>query len=278
MRKLRDFKLILTVRVLALLVFCFPQLTIASGTPPVILVQPLSLSVLNLGIASFNVVASSLTTMTYQWYKDGNAINGATSSSLSLLSVGSADAGNYVVKVTNAGGTVTSSTAALSVMSPPAITSQPVSLIVTQGQSATFTVAAGGNGPLQYQWSKNGVVIAGATSTRLKMSNTKLSYAGKYSVVVTNGYGAVTSSQANLIVAERPAIVLTLSSAGPSGINGSSFQFSVPTSVSYIIEASTDLNNWSGIATNQSSTGTVVFTDSAAKNYPQRFYRAKYGD
>jgi len=278
MRVLRDFKLVLTMRVLALLVFCLPQLASATGTPPIILVQPLSLTVLNLDIATFTVVASSLTTMTYQWYKDGNGINGATSSTLSLVNVTSANAGNYYVKITNAGGTVTSSTATLLVFAPPAITSQPVSLTVTQGQNATFTVSANGSGNLYYQWSKNGTLVAGATSSKLRMPDAKLSDAGKYTVTVTNAYGFVTSPQSTLTVAVRPIIVLTGSANSPAGSTGFTVRFSVPTGVPYIIEASSGLNDWTGIATNSSSTGNVVFTDTAATNYPARFYRAKYVD
>jgi hypothetical protein len=277
MRLLRDFKLVLTVRVLTLLVFCLPRLASATGTPPIIIVQPLSLSVLNLDIATFTVVASSLTTMTYQWYKDGYAIPGATSSTLSLVNVGSADAGSYVVKITNGGGTVTSSTATLSVFAPPAITSQPRSLSITEGQNATFTVAANGSGTLHYQWSKNGSAIAGATGTRLKMTNAQMSYAGKYTVNVTNAYGLVTSSQATLTVAERPVIVLTGSASAPSGTNGYTVRFSIPVGLSYIIEATTNLSDWTGIVTNDASNGNVVYTDTSATNYPQRFYRAKYG-
>jgi Ig-like domain-containing protein len=278
MRLLRDFKLALTVRVLTLLVFCLPRLASATGTPPIIIVQPLSLSVLNLDIAVFTVIASSLTTMTYQWYKDGTAISGATSSTLSLLNVSSANAGNYVVKITNAGGTVTSSTATLSVFAPPAITSQPTSLSITQGQTATFTVTANGSGNLYYQWSKNGAAVAGATTTRLKMSDAKLSYAGKYTVAVSNSYGVVTSSQATLAVAARPPIVLTGSASSPAGVHGFTVRFSVPAGESYIIEASPNLSDWTGIVTNDSSNGSVVFTDTAATNYPSRFYRAKYGE
>jgi hypothetical protein len=46
-----------------------------------------------LGSATFSVTASSQTTMTYQWFKDGAPIAGATSSSYTLLSVLGSDAG-----------------------------------------------------------------------------------------------------------------------------------------------------------------------------------------
>ena len=46
----------------------------------------------------------------------------------------------------------------------PSITKQPVNKTVAVGQTATFRVIARGNAPLSYQWRKNGVDIAGATS------------------------------------------------------------------------------------------------------------------
>ena len=47
---------------------------------------------------------------------------------------------------------------------PPAITSNPSSLVVSVWQPATFTVTASGTPPLSYQWYRNLVFIPGATS------------------------------------------------------------------------------------------------------------------
>ena len=46
----------------------------------------------------------------------------------------------------------------------PVITVPPASQTVTVGQSASFSVAATGTAPLNYQWRKNNISIAGATS------------------------------------------------------------------------------------------------------------------
>ena len=46
----------------------------------------------------------------------------------------------------------------------PSITTQPANQTVNVGQTATFTVVATGAPPLSYQWQKNQVNIAGATS------------------------------------------------------------------------------------------------------------------
>src|SRR5206468_8911432 len=47
--------------------------------------------------------------------------------------------------------------------SAPTITTAPANQTVTAGQTASFTVVAGGTAPLSYQWQKNGANIAGAT-------------------------------------------------------------------------------------------------------------------
>src|ERR1700722_18094026 len=77
---------------------------IASGPPPLILVQPLDVSVLFLNTASLTVIALSGTTMTYQWKKNGATIPGPPPATSPLLPVQNSDAGNYDVIVQNAGG------------------------------------------------------------------------------------------------------------------------------------------------------------------------------
>ncbi len=88
----------------------------------------------------------------------------------------------------------------------PAITQQPHWQTLPAGSTASFTVSATGPGTLGYVWQKNGTPlpnggnVAGATSTNLALSNISDTDAGGYSVVVTNVYGAVTSSVAQLLI------------------------------------------------------------------------------
>src|SRR5262245_32627934 len=169
-----------------------------AGPAPIILVQPLSLSVLNLDIASFSVVASSGTTMTYQWYKDGAPIPGANSAIYSIR-VSSSDQGTYYVKITNAGGTVQSVTVTLTIVGPPSITTQPVSQLVTQAQTVSLSVQVIANPAATFQWIFNGTPLAGATSSVLTFPGVQ-SNAGKYNVVVSNPYGSVTSAVATVLL------------------------------------------------------------------------------
>ena len=171
-----------------------------AGPAPIILVQPLSVSVLNLDLASFTVVASSGTTMTYQWFKEGAAIPGATTATYSILHATISDQGNYYARITNAGGTVQSVTATLTIVGPPSITAQPVTQTATQGQSISLSVQANGSPAPGYQWMFNGAALAGATSSVLSFpGGVQSTNAGKYYVVVSNPYGSVTSAVATLL-------------------------------------------------------------------------------
>ena len=94
---------------------------------------------------------------------------------------------------------------------PPVITKQPVTVGVAVGGVATYTVEVGiGKAPFTYQWQKNGVNIAGATSATLTIANAQPDSiaapqgsavnAGRnqYSVVVKNSLGSATSVGAAL--------------------------------------------------------------------------------
>lgn len=82
----------------------------------------------------------------------------------------------------------------------PVITTQPASVTVLSGATATFTVAATGSS-LAYQWNKNTVAIAGATAAQFTTGTTVAGDNGaSYTVTVSNGGGSVTSSPAILTV------------------------------------------------------------------------------
>jgi hypothetical protein len=65
--------------------------------------------------ASLSVTASGTAPLSYQWFKSGTAVSGATSSTLSLSNVQNSDAGSYTVAVSNSITTTTSSAATLTV-------------------------------------------------------------------------------------------------------------------------------------------------------------------
>jgi len=125
--------------------------------------------------------------------------------------------------------------------STPSITVQPSAQTVVVGQSATFTVAATGTGPLDYQWEKNGAAIAAATSVSYTTPATTLGDDGAaFRVIVGNAAGQVTSDVAMLSVTSgttttmtdvvtykndlyRSGADLTESTLTPSNVNAASF-------------------------------------------------------
>jgi hypothetical protein len=79
-----------------------------------------------------------------------------------------------------------------------AILSQPLSQQVLDGDVVTFSVAAGGVGPLTYQWTFNGAPISGATSSSYTINCVQNNNAGIYAVTVANGTKSIASSNAQL--------------------------------------------------------------------------------
>jgi hypothetical protein len=91
-------------------------------------------------------------------------------------------------------------TVSASAATAPTITTQPQPSTVTAGANVSFSVVAGGSPAPTYQWSKDSVVIAGATAATLSLTNVQTADAGNYAVVVTNSAGSVTSASAMLTV------------------------------------------------------------------------------
>jgi hypothetical protein len=96
----------------------FDDLNIATFTTPTIRItqQPSSLEVLSGRTVGFSVAANS-PDVTFQWFKNGAALAGATASSLNVPNVTIADSGTtYKVVVTGPNNTVTSDEATLTVL------------------------------------------------------------------------------------------------------------------------------------------------------------------
>jgi predicted DCC family thiol-disulfide oxidoreductase YuxK len=124
---------------------------------------------------------------TYQWFRSGSAIAGATSRDFSA-----GQSGSYRVQVTNAGiCSVTSDAVEIVVNALPQVT------IMLEGMEMTAPV-----GDYSYQWYSDGVPIAGATE------RTYLTFtSGTFTVRVTGNSGvgcSVMSAPFDLIVTELP--------------------------------------------------------------------------
>ncbi|HYF37920.1 MAG TPA: FG-GAP-like repeat-containing protein, partial [Prosthecobacter sp.] len=82
----------------------------------------------------------------------------------------------------------------------PQITGQPASQSVSLGADVTFIVSAAGTLPVAYQWRFNETDIQGASLRSLGLTNVQTSQAGRYSAIVSDANGSVTSQPAILTV------------------------------------------------------------------------------
>ena len=206
-------------------------------TAPTITSQPAAANVAAGKNANFTVTAGGTAPLAYYWSKntiplaDGGNVSGSATATLTLTGVSATDAGNYSVLVSNAVGTATSTAAALTVILPPAITSQPAPQTQAVGSTATFSVSDGGTAPVSYFWLKNGAAIAngtkysGVNSTSLSIATLATTDAGNYSVIVSNLAGSITSSAAALTVVSSPTI--TTPPANVSVVAGGNASFTV---------------------------------------------------
>jgi hypothetical protein len=92
-------------------------------TVPSITTQPASQTVSAGANVTFTVAVSGTAPLSYQWRKNGSDIAGATAAALGLSSVTSANAGSYTVRVSNAAGSILSTTATLTVNPAPVVLS-----------------------------------------------------------------------------------------------------------------------------------------------------------
>ena len=237
---------------------------------PAITAPPANQSVEAGKTATFTVTATGGETLAYQWKKNGTDVSGATASTYTTPVTAIADHGTkYSVAVTNSAGTTTSSDATLTVTAAPvvatkpAITTHPAAQTVVTGTTASFSVSASGTVPFSYQWKKNGTDIPGATSSSYTTPATTMADDGtKFSVMVTNSAGSVTSNEAKLGVsatAVKPAI--TTQPAAQSVVAGSVASFSVSVS-----GTSPFIYQWKKNGTDISGATSSTYTTPATSN------------
>ncbi len=172
---------------------------------PTITRQPQSKTVGAGSTATFSVDTYGSLPMSYQWWWNDAPLARATNAALSLTNVTPALETNYLVVVTNIWGGVTSAPVTLSVIIPPAITQQPASLTVNQGDPAVFQVQATGT-HLSYRWRFGDHWLSGTDTPVLALTNVTAAQSGKYKVEISNVGGTITSTEVILTVIVPPTI------------------------------------------------------------------------
>jgi hypothetical protein len=156
---------------------------------------------------TFTTAGTGTAPLFYQWRINGRALSGATNATLTIPSAKTAHVGEYSVVLYNAAGFAISAGAELHINEPLEILAQPQGQIVDRGSTVQFQVFAAGTGLLHYQWRRDGLDLAGATSSLLVLSNVEPEDGGNYSVVVSDNSGSLSSADATLSVLRPPIIV-----------------------------------------------------------------------
>lgn len=141
--------------------------------------------------------ATSTTGVTYQWEKDGVALNAATSETY-LAS----EAGSYTVTAT--AGICSSTSAATEITVTPKPATPTVSadgaLTFCEGESLTLSGSSATTGA-SYQWNNSGTEINGATSATLEVTES-----GAYNLIATSGSCSSSSDTFDVVVNPIPAV------------------------------------------------------------------------
>jgi pectate lyase len=141
---------------------------------------------------------------------------------------------------------------------PPSVSFSSSDVSAYVGQTANFSVVAGGSAPLNYQWYFNtNTVLGGATNSTLTLTNVQTTNSGAYFCIVTNSYGADTSDVAQLTVTVPVAPNILAQPQNQTVFPGASASFSVSASGSTPLNYQWYFNTNTAIAGANSATLTV---------------------
>ena len=152
----------------------------------------------------------------------------------------------------------------------PQVTAQPTDANVLSGGKVGFIVKAVGE-PLAYQWLFDGKPIAGATASAVHLPVVTFANAGRYSVVVNNGFGKTISEPAKLDI--YYTLKLALEGRGGIGVDPEKSVFLAGSKATLSASPVTGYSwmHWSGDAA--SSDETITVTMDAHKTITANFSR-----
>jgi hypothetical protein len=170
--------------------------------------QPVDQSVPVGGTAQFSVRFRGNAPLAVQWFLNDQPIAGATSTNLTRVAVGPADAGLYRAVVRDRDGSRDSEPARLVVVEPPLIVQEPQDLVgVERRDTMRLYSVVDGSLPLRLRWFRNGIPLAVPDTNVLDLGLLRESHAGDYHFVAANLAGSVTSRVASVSVNHPPSLV-----------------------------------------------------------------------
>jgi DNA mismatch repair protein MutH len=161
------------------------QVKVAINAPASIALNPLGSAILEdpAGNYTMNVIAAGSGPFTYQWFRQGNPILGATSASYSITNyVPTLDSGSYYCRVTApapCSNSVNSTIARVTTIKCPAVVKHPIKTVnICSGGAFSLDVTA--TGVKTYQWFKGNAAIPGATFANFSIPKANPSHTGVY--------------------------------------------------------------------------------------------------
>lgn len=159
---------------------------------------------------------------------------------------------------------------------PTLSTQMPANQTAFAGDNLTLAANATGQPPMSYQWYFNDAPITGGTNWVLTFTNIQTIAAGDYSIVVTNGFGAVTN-QTMLTVVVRPNIIASGTNAFGFDASGQ-FRLAFQTQIGaqYAVEYVNSLGdtNWTVLTNVWGNDLAMQVVDPSPTN-ASRFYRVR---
>lgn len=158
---------------------------------------------------SFSVGVDGTAPLTYQWFRNSVAIEGATDDSYSFTCAYADNNAGYRIIITNSYGSATSAVATLTIATNLELIASPASITRNVGSMAAFRTTPDGAAPFLFQWFRGANQINGATNQTLWLTNVQPTDDGStFYARVSNPFGFSTNSDsATLTVVARTTVV-----------------------------------------------------------------------
>jgi PKD repeat protein len=189
------------------------KLLVGSFAPEITKQPQETLTVYSGSSASVSIDAFGSKPLSFTWKKVEDTSFIVTGKFLTIDTAVFADSGLYYCHIKNGFGVTNSDTIHIRVVAPPAvpvIITQPKSLLVIIGDSATFTIDATGNPSPSYQWYWKGTAVVNETTKTLVLRNNTDSLSSVFCVVY-NTVDTISSDTVTLRVILKPTAQFTAS-------------------------------------------------------------------
>jgi hypothetical protein len=236
------------------------------NVPPTIDQEPSNQTSLAGTEVALSVEAHGTTPLSYQWFRNGTPLAGATNRTLSIPHVLAKDGGNYFVQVSNVAGLVFSKTAGLSV----SLIEQVITFDRVEDKEASdepFRVYASASSSLPVAIT----VLSGPG--RLDGNVVSLAGAGRVILRASQPGDGIFAAAADvdLAILIYPSIRgLRFTTAG-----GMEFTFLGETGRIYLIETSDDLATWRQVDARENGVGGFLFIEGNQTATKSRYYRVR---